>query len=306
MENIIKVKGLVKKYAALTAVDQIDFEVARGKLFAFLGPNGAGKSTTIHIICTLNRKTAGEVFVDGFEVGVSDDDVRKRIGVVFQDNILDELLTVKENLLLRGSLYGLQGRELSQRLMKAADVMGIGDILGRRYGKLSGGQKRRAEIARSLLNEPKILFLDEPTTGLDPQTRIKVWKNVRYLQREFNMTVFLTTHYMEEADGADDVAIIDAGKIVARGTPNELKAKYSSDVLKLAPVHTEKAIKLLEKKGLKVRAQADLLLIPVKDSLEAYALLKECEGNFSAFEVARGNMDDVFVNITGRAIREDE
>jgi len=304
--GIVSVKGLVKKYGELTAVDDISFEVKKGDLFAFLGPNGAGKSTTINLICTLLKKTSGTVFVDGFEVGVKDAEVRERIGVVFQDNILDDLLTVKENLMLRGSLYGKSGRTLHQRLNKAAEILGIGDILGRRYGKLSGGQKRRTEIARALLHEPGILFFDEPTTGLDPQTRVKVWKTIRYLQKEYGMTVFLTTHYMEEADGADDVAIIDAGRIVARGTPNELKTKHSGDVLKLAPLDINAMADKLKGRGYSAKEQADILLVPVKDSLEAYALLKEFESQFNAFEVARGNMDDVFINITGHRIREDE
>jgi len=306
LEGIVSVKGLVKKYGDLTAVNDICFEVNRGDLFAFLGPNGAGKSTTINIICTLLQKTAGEVFVDGCQVGLKDDEVRQRIGVVFQDNILDDLLTVKENLMLRGSLYGVNGRELNKRISKAAEIVGIDDLLNRRCGKLSGGQKRRSEIARALLNQPKVLFLDEPTTGLDPQTRVRVWKTIRYLQREYDMTVFLTTHYMEEAEGADDVAIIDAGRIVARGTPNELKAVYSSDVLKIAPKDAARAAKLFSEKGYQSKERADMLLIPVKDSMEALALLKEIEGDITAFEVVRGNMDDVFIKITGHAIREDE
>jgi multidrug/hemolysin transport system ATP-binding protein len=306
LEGIVSVKGLVKKYGALTAVNDIGFEVQKGDLFAFLGPNGAGKSTTINIICTLLDKTAGEVLVDGCKVGLKDDEVRKRIGVVFQDNILDDLLTVKENLTLRGSLYGVNGRELSKRLMRAAEIVGIEDLLNRRYGKLSGGQKRRSEIARALLHQPKVLFLDEPTTGLDPQTRIRVWKTIRYLQREYDMTVFLTTHYMEEAEGADDVAIIDSGRIVARGTPNELKAAYSSDVLKIAPKDALKAASWFKDKGYEAKERADMLLVPVGDSMEALALLKQIEDNVRAFEVVRGNMDDVFIKITGHAIREDE
>lgn len=306
MDEIISVKGLKKKYGELTAVDDIGFTVKKGDLFAFLGPNGAGKSTTINIICTLLKKTDGLVFVNGYEVGISDDEVRKSIGVVFQDNILDDLLSVRENLVLRAGLYGVHGQELEKRLVKAGDIVGIGDLMNRRYGKLSGGQKRRAEIARALLNQPKVLFLDEPTTGLDPQTRIRVWKTIRYLQREYDMTVFLTTHYMEEAEGADDVAIIDAGHIVARGTPNELKAEYSSDVLKVAPFDAGKAAAFFKGKGFKVKEQADMLFVPVKNSMEALALLKACEDNVSAFEVVRGNMDDVFIRITGHAIREDE
>ncbi len=305
MGNIIEVSHLVRRFGTLTAVDDISFNVREGDLFAFLGPNGAGKSTTINILCTLLQKSEGDVLVDGAQVGREDARVRGSIGVVFQDNVLDERLTVKENLLTRGSLYGLSGAALRGRFDEVADTLELGDTKNRKFGKLSGGQKRRAEIARALMGEPKLLFLDEPTTGLDPQTRQMVRQTLRRLRERHNMTLFLTTHYMEEAAEADDVAIIDHGCIVARGTPNELKEKHSSDVLRLAPRDMESVMGELSQMGREFRRLADVLAIQVKDSLEGYELLRRFEGRFSAFELVRGNMDDVFVNITGRRIREE-
>ncbi len=305
MREIIAVRNLTKRYGDLTAVDQVSFSVHEGSLFAFLGPNGAGKSTTINVICTLLNKTDGEVMVDGCAIGRDDAQIRRKIGVVFQDNVLDELLTVRENLLSRGQLYGLSGPALHRRLAEVAALMELGDQLNRRYGKLSGGQRRRAEIGRALMSDPRILFLDEPTTGLDPQTRITVWRKIRQMQKDLKMTVFLTTHYMEDAAGADWVAIIDGGHIVAEGTPHELKEKHSTDQLRLTPMDRTWSEAWLQGRGLRYERVADQLLVPVRDSLEGYALLKSLEGQFSAFEMVSGNMDDVFINITGHRIRED-
>lgn len=305
MQEIISVRQLTKRYGDLTAVDKVSFSVHEGSLFAFLGPNGAGKSTTINVICTLLSKTDGEVTVDGCTIGRDDAQIRKKIGVVFQDNVLDELLTVRENLLSRGQLYGMTGHALHARLKQVAEIMELGEQLNRRYGKLSGGQRRRAEIGRALMSDPRILFLDEPTTGLDPQTRITVWKTIRRLQIDMKMTVFLTTHYMEEAASADWVAIIDGGHIVAEGTPHELKEKHSTDQLRLTPLDHHQAEAWFKERARRYERVADQLLIPVHDSLEAFNLLKELDGTFSAFEMVNGNMDDVFINITGHKIRED-
>jgi len=305
MNEVISVTNLSKSYGQLKAVDNISFSIKQGALFAFLGPNGAGKSTTINIICTLLGKTDGKVLVSGYEVGKENAKVRENIGVVFQDNVLDDLLTVKENLTSRAALYKNNKTDIKKRVIEVADIMDINEILNRRYGKLSGGQKRRTEIARALMTSPKILFLDEPTTGLDPQTRLNVWKTINALQKKLNMTVFLTTHYMEEAAEADDVAIIDNGKIVAQGTPNELKALYSTDTLKISANDADVMKKLLTDKGYQYSQVSDMLYIKVKNSIEAFTLLKECEGNFNAFEMLRGTMDDVFINITGHKIREE-
>lgn len=304
MEPIIRVEGLVKQYGQLTAVDGVSFAVRQGELFAFLGPNGAGKSTTISILCTLLAKTAGSVRVAGFDVDSEGTGVRSAIGIVFQDNVLDPLLTVRENLLTRGGLYERDRKVLKNRLEEVVRTIGIGDYVNRPFGKLSGGQKRRAEVARALMSSPKLLILDEPTTGLDPQTRKTVWEVVEKLRREENLTVFFTTHYMEEAAEADMVAVIDRGKIVAMGTPNELKERYSSDILHLAPRDMEEAERFLAGRGYLPERTADMLTVRLSSSLEAYGLLREMEGGFDAFEVVRGTMDDVFVRITGRSIRE--
>jgi len=215
LSHIINVSNLKKNYGNVKAVKGIDFHVNEGQLFAFLGPNGAGKTTTIDIICTLLKPDSGAVTVNGYTLGKQDDKIRKNIGIVFQDNLLDNLLTVKENLYTRGSFYGLSKKELLVAVEKAARAADVESFYNRPYGKISGGQRRRADIVRALVNTPKILFLDEPTTGLDPQTRKSVWDTIRNLQKGTGMTVFLTTHYMEEAAKADYVAVIDNGQISA-------------------------------------------------------------------------------------------
>ncbi len=303
MSAIIEVKNLVKRYGSLTAVDGISFTVEQGALFAFLGPNGAGKSTTINVICTTLSKTEGEIIINGHKLGRQDDDIRRSIGVVFQHSVLDDLLTVRENLEVRASFYGVKGAALKKRVEYLTDVVGLGDFIDRRYGKLSGGQRRRTDVARALVNTPKILFLDEPTTGLDPQTRLKVWNSLYEMQRKEKMTVFLTTHYMEEAATADDVAIIDHGKIVAQGTPSALKDQYSSDCLILVPKDMVGMTARLSQDNLQHTVKNDTIAIPVKDSLEALAILKRFEPLVASFEVVKGNMDTVFMNVTGHQIR---
>lgn len=303
--GIIDVEQLVKQYGAVTAVDGVSFSVREGDLFAFLGPNGAGKTTTINIICTLLRKTSGRVTVDGLDVERQPEEVRRKIGVVFQNNVLDDLLTVRENLESRGELHGLSGKALRDRAGLVAERLGISDILSRRYGKLSGGQRRRVEVARALMSDPAILFLDEPTTGLDPQTRRKVWDIIRQLRSELHMTVFLTTHYMEEAGQADEVAIIDAGKIVAHGTPDALRERYSRDILRIMPQDREKVESALAGLGLTYNRQG-CIEVSVRDSMHALSILKQVEADIAGFEMVRGDMDDVFIAITGRSIREEE
>ncbi len=298
--NIIEVKDFTKKYENFTAVDNISFEVEKGSLFSFLGPNGAGKSTTINTICTLYKKNSGVIKVAGFELGKNDDEIRNKIGVVFQESVLDGLLTVRENIKLRAEFYGIKGKEFIARLNELASVIKVEEFLDKRYGELSGGQKRRADIARALINQPEILFLDEPTTGLDPQTRINVWNTLKQLQKEKGVTIFLTTHYMEEAAQSDRVIVIDHGKIIENDTPDNLRLKYSSDLLKIMPKNKEELIKLLE---VKYSIKNDTFIIPIKDSLEALKIINSISDNIQAFEVIRGNMDDVFVNLTGKEIR---
>ena len=306
MGKIITVQMLQKKYGQIIAVDNISFDVKQGEMFAFLGPNGAGKTTTINILCTILSKNSGDIIIDGFEISKQDDKIRNLIGVVFQESVLDGLLTVKENLETRGSFYGLNGQMLKSKIEEVAQIVNITDILKRPYGKLSGGQKRRADIARALMNTPKILFLDEPTTGLDPQTRVSVWETIRTLQNEKGVTVFLTTHYMEEAARADDVAIIDYGKIVARGTPAELRVKYSLDHLSIIPKNNEQFIKFATQRGLQIKEGSGMFKINIENSMFGLQILKEAESLIQNFEVIRGNMDDVFINITGKEIRSEE
>lgn len=306
MGGIIEVKNLVKRYGTLTAVDGISFSVAEGALFAFLGPNGAGKSTTINVICTTLQKNEGEIFINGHELGKQDDEVRRSIGVVFQHSVLDDVLTVRENMEVRASFYGVKGAALKKRVDYLTEVVGLGDFINRRYGKLSGGQRRRADVARALVNTPKILFLDEPTTGLDPQTRLKVWNSLYEMQRKEKMTVFLTTHYMEEAATADDVAIIDHGKIVAQGTPAALKAQYSTDSLIVVPRDLGAIDAVLTSLGYEYTKKNDTVTLPVHDSLDALSILKKIEPHVASFEVLKGNMDTVFMNVTGHKIRGEE
>ncbi len=304
MAKSIEVHGLVKKYGDVLAVDGISFDVDEGTLFAFLGPNGAGKSSTINSICTTAEITGGKVTVAGFDSATEGSKVRGCIGTVFQESVLDDLMTVRENLETRAMLYGMAHSEIKKRIKEVAEAVSVADILGRRYGKLSGGQRRRADIARGLIHRPKVLFLDEPTTGLDPQTRLRVWDTVTGLQKKTGMTVFMTTHYMEEAAGADKVAIIDKGKIAAIGTPEELRLKYSSDYLRIQPKDLGALKKALESLKAKYETDRELIVVKCGSSMEALALLKKIEQHVFQFEVVRGNMDDVFMAVTGHAIRE--
>ena len=304
MDKILEVEHLKKYYGNVKAVDDISFYVEKGKLFAFLGPNGAGKSTTIDIICTFLRPDAGTVRIDGQTLGKDDDKIRSSIGVVFQDGFLDELLTVEENIKYRGSFYGLKGKELQAAFDRVSEAAGIKDFLKRQYKKLSGGQRRRSDIARALINTPKILFLDEPTTGLDPQTRKKVWETIVKMQRDSNMTVFLTTHYMEEASEADYVIIIDNGKIAARGTPYELRKKYASDSLQIEYDNQAEIENILIKNKINYTLHNGQAIIPLKTTIDALAILDIVRPSVKSFEVLSGTLNDAFINITGREIRE--
>lgn len=302
--RIIEVNNLHKSYGSVRAVRGIEFYVEGGKVFAFLGPNGAGKSTTIEILCTLLKQDEGEVLIDGHVLGKDDDYIRSVIGVVFQDGLLDNLLTVEENLRIRGSFYGLKGAKLREAVDRVAEVTNIKEILKRPYGKLSGGQRRRCDIARALLNTPKILFLDEPTTGLDPQTRKSVWETIIELQKKTGMTVFLTTHYMEEAAGADYVIVIDKGRIAAKGTPAELKERFTSDKLVLVSSDNGGLESTLRSLGFTYERVANQYILRLKSTLEALPIIDRCRDYISGFEVMMGTMDDAFIAITGEGIRE--
>ncbi len=296
MDFILEIKHLKKYYGEIKAVDDISFNVRRGSLFAFLGPNGAGKSTTINVISTLLDLDSGEVLLNG-----KTDDVyfRNKIGVVFQGNILDDLLTVKENLLYRGSLYINDKAGVLKRYEELRNYLHLDEFENQRFKTLSGGQKRRTEIARALFSNPEILLLDEPTTGLDPETRQVVWKVIDDLRTNSGMTIFLTTHYMEEAAVADHVVIINKGKIVAEGTPAALKDTYSYDRLKLVPNDKKALVTYLEDIKRSYKKVSDEYIIQVEDAKDAISLLEALKDNIKQFEVIKGSMDDVFIQVIG-------
>lgn len=299
MTFAIKVENLCKQYGEQQAVKGISFTVEQGTLFAFLGENGAGKSTTIEILCTLLKKSSGQVTINGFTLDASNDnaDIRKSIGVVFQQSLLDERLTVRENILHRGKTYGLSKTQLTDNYQFVSTYLHLEDIEEKKYGTLSGGQKRRADIARALIHRPSILFLDEPTTGLDPQTRQFVWQAIKQLQRETNMTVFLTTHYMEEAAVAHQVTVLKQGKIVAQGTPDALKTKYAYDSMALVFQNAQEGVKFLEENAISYTENQGIYTIRLTSTLQALPLLKKAERLIASFEVIKGSMDDVFLHI---------
>lgn len=302
MEDIIQVKHLKKYFKEIKAVDDISFRVKKGELYGFLGVNGAGKSTTINMLCTLLTSTAGEVKVCGYSMGKEDREIRRRIGVVFQDNTLDDNLTIMENLVTRASLYHKDSKSINSNLQYVCDILDIGDLMKRQFRKLSGGQKRRCEIAKALMNRPEILFLDEPTTGLDPATRQSVWNCVEKLRKEDNMTVFLTTHYMEEAAKAQYISIMEAGKLVANGTPQELKEKYAYDMLKLVAEDEISLEEQLSKESLSYEKKSNHFHVTIPDTMYGLEILARIKENLKSFEVIQGTMDDVFLNITGKSL----
>ncbi|MCM1537040.1 MAG: ABC transporter ATP-binding protein [bacterium] len=307
MEQIIEVSGLKKQFGEVKAVDDLSFSVEKGELFGFLGVNGAGKSTTINMLCTLLAPTAGAAKLCGYALGAEDERIRKQIGVVWQHNCLDDRLSVKENLYVRGSLYGFRAQALHSRVDRVCEALHLEDIFTTFYRRLSGGQKRRCEIAAALINTPEILFLDEPTTGLDPQTRQFVWESMRTLQKENGTTIFLTTHYMEEAANARHIAIIDRGKILEYGTPFSLKEQYAKDRLHLIPKNGREAelMQMLANAGVQVTAktQADgRVTVVVRESMNALEILNAVKPCICGFEMIQGTLDDVFLNVTGKSL----
>ena len=301
MDNIIEIEHLSKSFGDVKAVQDISFRVKTGELFAFLGVNGAGKSTTINIICGQLQKDSGKITVDGCDLDKSTQSVKRELGVVFQNSVLDKALTVRENLESRAALYSISGTAFKNRLSELAGLLDFEDLLKRPVGKLSGGQRRRIDIARALLHKPKILILDEPTTGLDPQTRRTLWNVVSELQKNENMTVFLTTHYMEEAADADYVVILDSGKIAAEGSPLELKNTYTGDFITLYGV-TEPQVKTL---GASYEAVRDGFRVFVPDTKKATELIVKNPQLFSDYEITKGKMDDVFLAVTGKKLQEE-
>ena len=300
MKNAIEVRNLSKSYGDLKVVNDISFAVREGELFAFLGPNGAGKSTTVDCLSTLTKFDSGEIKLAGLDMKTQAQKIKQKIGIVFQEGLLDKRLTVLENLILRAGFYYHSKAEVKAAVARASEYTEINDLLKRQYGKLSGGQRRRVDIARALLNTPKILFLDEPTTGLDPQTR----QHIQRLQKEQGMTIFLTTHYMAEASAADYVVILDHGKIVAEGSPISLKERYSYDRLKLYPKAGNNLDNMLTALSLKWDKAADYYEVELTNTMDAIDIVERMRDQLQSFEVLHGMMDDVFLNITGRRLRE--
>lgn len=296
MGNVIEIQHLYKSFGSVKAVQDLSFRVKEGELFAFLGVNGAGKSTTINILCGQLRKDSGSVTINGFEPTENPEKVKRALGVVFQNSVLDKALTVYENLESRAALYGIHGRAFKDRLQELSGMLGFGDLLRRTVGKLSGGQRRRIDIARALLHRPDILILDEPTTGLDPQTRKTLWDVVDNLRKTENMTVFLTTHYMEEAADADYVVILDSGKIAAEGTPLTLKNTYTGDFITLYQVSEEE----IRSFGRPYEILRDGYRVPVENTEKATQLILQHPAIFRDYEITKGKMDDVFLAVTGK------
>lgn len=296
--NVIEIKSLYKSFGEVKAVNDLSFKVKQGELFAFLGVNGAGKSTTISMMCGNLTPDSGSIEICGRDAEKHIAEITSRIGVVFQSSVLDSVLTVRDNLFSRASLYGITGKAARERIDELASLLGFSDLLKRTVGKLSGGQRRRVDVARALIHNPEILILDEPTTGLDPQTRKHLWSVIDSLKKQRNMTVFLTTHYMEETADADYVVILDSGKIAAEGTPLELKNNYTGDFITVYGAD-EKNVKALKLPYEQIR---DAIRISVKNTEQARDLILANPKLFCDFEISKGKMDDVFLAVTGKKL----
>ncbi len=298
MKKIIEIQNLTKTYGSLTAVDNLSFSVQEGELFAFLGVNGAGKSTTINIICGQLKKDRGSVIIDGRNIENDLIEIKAKLGVVFQSSLLDKALSVRSNLESRASLYGITGEAFEARLQYVCGLLEISDLLKRTVGKLSGGQRRRIDIARALIHDPEILFLDEPTTGLDPQTRRLLWDVIDRLRRENGLTVFLTTHYMEEAADADHVIILESGKIAASGTPLELKNTYARDFITVYGKTRDELAVL----GAQCEEVRDGFRFSLQNTQAATEMIIKHPSLFTDYEITKGKMDDVFLAVTGKRL----
>ena len=297
-------KNFTKKFGTFTAVDNISFDVEQGTIFAFLGPNGAGKSTTINTLCTIQEKTDGELWINGHDVSLQKDKVRRDIGIVFQESTLDGKLTVEENLKLHCAFYKVPKSEVMERIDFVLDLVDIKNRRRSTVDSLSGGMKRRAEIARGLVHFPKVLFLDEPTTGLDPQTRANVWDYIHKLQKQKNITIFLTTHYMDEAEICDQVAIIDGGKIVAHDTPANLKKRYTVTTMKIKTSDPDRLEVYLQERSIKYSVDRQQFLIYATGTRDVVAIASTFKETIEDIEINKGTLNDVFIAITGKEIRE--
>ena len=306
MNNSIEVKNFTKKFGSFTAVDNISFTVEKGSIFAFLGPNGAGKSTTINTLCTIQDKTSGELKINGNDVTSQKDLVRNDIGIVFQESTLDGKLTVEENLKLHCDFYKVPKNEVKERIDFVLDLVDLSTWKKAPVNSLSGGMKRRAEIARGLVHFPKVLFLDEPTTGLDPQTRVNVWDYILKLQKQKDITIFLTTHYMDEAEICNRVAVIDNGKIVAHDTPYNLKKEFTSTTMRIVTSGPEKFKWYLNKFNMNYKQDNEHFIIYTTNIDEILNITSVFRETIDDIEISKGTLNDVFIAITGREIRNDK
>ena len=304
----VSVDGLVKRYDELEAVRGIDFEVNAGEVFGFLGPNGAGKSTTINMLCTLVRPSAGSARVAGHDVVSERDEVRRNIGLVFQDTTLDGYLSAEQNLRLHAELYGVPREVVVERMRQVMAMVGLWERRGSLVNTFSGGMKRRLEIARGLLHSPRVLFLDEPTVGLDPQTRSSIWGYIRELKEREDITIFLTTHYMDEAEYCDRIAIMDQGRIIVLDTPEALKASVGKDRIQIETDDDEAAIRALEERfGIEAKVAEGAVTFGVSEGEHFVPrLFAELGLPIRAVSVARPSLDDVFMSYTGTTIRDAE
>ena len=305
---IIKVENLVKKYGPITAVDGISFEVEEGTIFGFLGPNGAGKTTTINVLCTLVSATSGSAFINGFDCSKDPSSVRRAIGIVFQDTTLDKDLTAYENLLFHAYLYGVRRSAIKPRVEDALRFVQLFDRKDDLVKKFSGGMKRRLEVARGLIHRPSVLFLDEPTLGLDPQSRANLWEFITGMPKKHNVTIFMTTHYMEEAEVCNRIAIIDNGKIISHGSPEEMKKTVGGDVISLKTKDNEQSIKEI-KKLFDIDAEekhGELYLTTNKGDACIPELIRGLSDMVISVKLQRPTINDVFLKLTGKAIRDEE
>lgn len=298
MENILEISNVSKSFEKIKAVDNISFKVKKGEMFAYLGVNGAGKSTTISMICGTLKSDRGKIIVCGKDINKNSNYIKNNIGVVFQNSVLDQTLTVYDNLKYRASLYNITGNKFKERFETLAKMFDLNEIKNQKVKTLSGGQRRRVDIARAIIHNPEFLILDEPTTGLDPNTRKKLWNTIRNLREKNEMTVFLTTHYMEEAADADFIIIIDKGKIITEGTPLELKNKYTKDIISIYHVN-EDDVKKLNLPYTKIR---DGFKIEIENTSMATDLIIENKNLFKDYEITKGRIDDVFLNATGNKV----
>ncbi|HTT94346.1 MAG TPA: ATP-binding cassette domain-containing protein [Solirubrobacterales bacterium] len=304
----ISVEDLRKRFGDFEAVKGVNFEVATGEVFGFLGPNGAGKTTTINMLCTLTRPSAGSARVAGFDVVAARDDVRRHIGLVFQDQTLDGYLSAEQNLRLHAELYGVEKSVVAPRMRQVLEMVGLWERRGSQVMTFSGGMRRRLEIARGLMHSPRVLFLDEPTIGLDPQTRASIWSYIRQLQQQEEITIFMTTHYMDEAEFCGRIAIMDHGEIVALDTPAALKEAVGADRIRIETADDERAIAALgERFGLEATVSEGAVSFAVADGEEFVPrLFAELEVPIKAVSLSRPTLDDVFMSHTGSTIRDAE